>query len=81
MFRTGRNAASVFPVAVGDMRRTFFPSSIFGIVFSCGSVGDSKPLCSINLRMGLASTLKAFFGVSVKGNLPFWIKRIQQKRV
>ncbi|KPV62728.1 MAG: hypothetical protein AOA65_1666 [Candidatus Bathyarchaeota archaeon BA1] len=59
MLRTGRTAASVFPVAVGDMRRTFFPSRILGMVFSCGSVGASKPLCSISLRMGLTSISKA----------------------
>ncbi len=69
MFRTGRNAASVFPVAVGDIRRTFFRSRIFGMVFSWGSVGDSNPFCLISLRIGLASMLKASFGVSVKANL------------
>jgi hypothetical protein len=33
MLKTGKKAASVLPVAVGEMRRTFFPSRIFGIVF------------------------------------------------
>lgn len=34
MFKTGSIAASVFPVAVGEIKRTFFPSRILGIVFS-----------------------------------------------
>jgi hypothetical protein len=29
--RTGRTAASVFPEAVGEIRRTFSPSTIFGM--------------------------------------------------
>jgi hypothetical protein len=34
ILKTGNTAASVFPVAVGEMRRTFLPSKIFGMVFS-----------------------------------------------
>ena len=60
MLRTGKKAASVLPVAVGEMSRTFFPSRIFGIVFSCGSVGCENPLFSISLRTGLTRRLKAF---------------------
>ncbi len=71
IFKTGRKAASVFPVAVGEIRRTFFPSKIWGMAFSCGSVGESNSLFSINLRTGLANMLKTFSAVSVKANLPF----------
>ncbi len=60
MLRTGRNAASVLPVAVGEIRSTFLPSRIFGITFSCGSVGLVNPLCSISFRMGFTSNSKAF---------------------
>jgi hypothetical protein len=60
MLRTGKTAASVFPVAVGEIRRTLFPSRILEIVFSCGSVGFSNPFCSINLRIGLTSKSKVF---------------------
>lgn len=60
MLRTGRNAASVFPVAVGEIKRTFFPSRILGITFSCGSVGLVNPLCSISFRIGFTSISKAF---------------------
>jgi len=34
MLSTGRKAASVFPVAVGEIRSTFLPSRILGIVCS-----------------------------------------------
>ena len=34
MLKTGRKAASVLPVAVGEIKRTFLPSRIVGIVFS-----------------------------------------------
>jgi hypothetical protein len=64
MLKTGRKEASVFPVAVGDIRRTFFPWRISGIVFSCGSVGFGNPLCSMSFLTGLTSKSKAFFGGS-----------------
>ena len=34
MLRTGRIAASVLPVAVGEINRMFLPSRILGMVFS-----------------------------------------------
>lgn len=61
MSRTGRKAASVLPVAVGEMSKTFFPWRIFGMAFCCGSVGFENPLCLISRRIGLTSRLNAFF--------------------
>jgi len=58
MSKIGRTAASVFPVAVGEMRRTFFPSRILGMTFCCGSEGDVKPFSSISLRIGRENVLK-----------------------
>ena len=52
LWRTGSIAASVFPVAVADMSRTFFPSSILGISLLWGSVGFSKPFSSMSLLTG-----------------------------
>lgn len=65
MLRTGRKAASVLPVAVGEIRRTFFPSKILGIVFSCGSVGEVKPRCSSIRRIGFTKRSKAPFEDSI----------------
>lgn len=59
MFRMGKTAASVFPVAVGEIRRTFLPSKILGMVFSCGSDGEENPRCSINRLIGLTNKSKA----------------------
>jgi hypothetical protein len=47
-------------VAVGEIRRTFLPSRIFGIVFSWGSVGFGNPFCSTSLRTGFTSKSKTF---------------------
>ena len=66
MLKTGRNAASVFPVAVGEIRRTFLPSRTLGIVFSCGSVGFGNPFCSTSLRTGFTSMSKTFSETSLK---------------
>ena len=60
MLSTGRKAASVLPVAVGEIKRTFLPSRILGMVFSCGSVGLENPFCSTSLRTGFTSMSKAF---------------------
>jgi hypothetical protein len=66
MLRTGRKAASVLPVAVGEMSTTFFPSRIFGIAFSWGSVGVENPRCSMRRRIGLTSMSNAVvFSASV----------------
>lgn len=66
MLRTGRKAASVLPVAVGEMSTTFLPSSIFGMVFSWGSVGVEKPRCSMRRRIGFTSKSNAVvFSASV----------------
>jgi hypothetical protein len=59
MLKIGRKAASVFPVAVGEINRTFLPSRITGIVFACGSVGFKNPFCSTSLRTGFTSKSKA----------------------
>ncbi len=57
---TGSMAASVFPVAVAEMRRTFFPSRIRGMILLCGSVGSVKPRSSRRRRTGLQSSWKTF---------------------
>ena len=44
MLRIGRKAASVLPVAVGEIKRTFLPSRILGMVFAWGSVGFRESL-------------------------------------
>ena len=59
ILRTGKKAASVLPVAVGEIKSTFLPSKIFGMVFSCGSVGVENPRCSIKRRTGLTSRSNA----------------------
>ncbi len=66
----GKNEASVFPVAVGEINKTFLPSRILGIVFSCGSVGFENPFCSISLRTGFTSKSKAFLEGSKTGLNP-----------
>lgn len=68
--RIGRKAASVLPVAVGEISRTFLPSRILGITFSWGSVGLENPLCSISLRTGFTSISKAFSEVACNTNGP-----------
>ena len=68
MLRTGRNAASVLPVAVGEMSRTFLPSRIFGMTLAWGSVGLTNPLCSISFRIGLTSSSKTFSEVACNTN-------------
>ncbi len=70
ILRTGRKAASVLPVAVGEIKRTFFPSRIRGMVFSWGSVGFGKPFFSTSLRIGLTSWSKTFSEVSLKSVSP-----------
>ena len=41
--KTGNNADSVLPVAVGAINNTFFPAIIGGIALIWGSVGTAKP--------------------------------------
>jgi len=55
MLRTGKKAASVLPVAVGEINNRFLPSRILGMVFSWGSVGAENPRCSIKRRIGLTN--------------------------
>jgi hypothetical protein len=62
----GRNAASVLPVAVGEISRMFLPSRILGMVFSWGSVGLGNPFCSMSLRTGFTSKSKTFSEDSCK---------------
>ncbi len=54
----GRMTASVLPVPVGAMRRTFLPASISGNASVCGSVGSVKPSAASALRTGLARDSK-----------------------
>jgi hypothetical protein len=60
LWKTGSIAASVFPVAVGEMRRTFFPSMMWGISILWGSVGSVNPLSSRSLLTGRQRFEKAF---------------------
>ena len=60
MLKIGRKAASVLPVAVGEIKRMFLPSRIFGMVFFWGSVGFRNPFFSTSLRTGFISISKAF---------------------
>jgi hypothetical protein len=69
MSRRGRIAASVLPVAVGEISKTFLPSRIFGIVFFCGSVGVWNPLCSTSLRTGFTNLVKMFSESTLKNAL------------
>ena len=66
MLKIGKKAASVLPVAVGEIKRMFLPSRILGMVFSCGSVGFKNPFCSMSLRTGFTSISKAFSDVACK---------------
>jgi hypothetical protein len=66
MLNTGKNAASVFPVAVGEINRTFLPPRILGMVFSCGSVGFGKPFFSTSFLTGFTSKSKTFSEISLK---------------
>ncbi len=55
----GRMTASVLPVPVGAMSRTFLPASISGKANVCGSVGSVKPSSVNAVRIGLASKSNA----------------------
>jgi len=65
LWKTGSMAASVFPVAVGEMRRTFFPSRMWGMRRFWGSVGSLNPLSSRSLLTGRQRFEKAFFSVKL----------------
>ena len=54
----GRRTASVFPLPVGAISKTFFPESKVGIAVVCGSVGSVNPSSARVLRTGLASNSK-----------------------
>jgi hypothetical protein len=51
--RTGNNADSVFPVAVGAISNTFFPAIIGGIALIWGSVGAKKPFSWMAFWIGV----------------------------
>ena len=55
---TGRMADSVFPLAVGDIRRTFLPSRIGGMALSWASVGLRNPRSLTASARGLGSKSK-----------------------
>jgi hypothetical protein len=57
--RIGSRAASVLPLAVGEIKRTFFPSRMWGIACDCASVGMEKPRSTVASITGLASRSKA----------------------
>ena len=63
LWKTGSIAASVLPVAVGEMRRTFLPSRMWGISLAWGSVGLTNPLSSRSRRTGRQRFEKAFSSV------------------
>ena len=56
--KTGRIAVSVFPLAVGEISRTFLPSRIGGMAFSCASVGLMNPRSLTASARGLGSRSK-----------------------
>src|SRR5437879_13790435 len=55
LVRIGSRAASVLPLAVGEIRRTFLPSSMWGMACDCASVGIEKPRSIVASTTGLAS--------------------------
>lgn len=79
MFRIGRIADSVLPVAVGEISRTFFPSRILGIVFFWGSVGIWNPLCSMSLRTGFTNWVKMFSDSAFKNALGLQTKKDREE--
>ncbi len=58
LLKMGRMTASVLPVPVGAMSRTFLPASISGNASVCGKVGSVKPSIASALRTGLARDSK-----------------------
>ena len=58
LMKIGRRTASVFPLPVGAMRRTFFPSRIGGIALVWGSVGWENPSSARALTTGLGRSEK-----------------------
>jgi hypothetical protein len=54
----GKRTASVFPLPVGAIKRTFFPANIGGKAKTCGSVGSENPNSANASRTGLASESK-----------------------
>ena len=73
---TGSIAASVFPVAVADMRRTFFPWRMRGMILRCGSVGSVNPRSSNNLRTGRQRRLNTLSSTKADHLDEAWIKTI-----
>jgi len=66
--KTGSKAASVFPLPVGAIRRTFSPRRIRGIAFFCGSVGSENPRSASAERICLARSENVVFS---NRNLPY----------
>lgn len=60
----GSSTASVFPLPVGAIKRTFVPDKINGKAMVCGNVGSENPNSAKALRMGFARQSNAF-GVDV----------------
>ena len=63
--KIGSNTASVFPLPVGAIRRTFLPASIGRKAIVCGFVGIKNPSSCNILRIGLASSLKTELWFSI----------------
>jgi hypothetical protein len=54
----GRRTASVFPLPVGAIRRTFSPCRMDGMALLCGAVGSKNSRLTKASPTGLASRLK-----------------------
>jgi hypothetical protein len=56
----GSSTASVFPLPVGAIKRTFSPDKINGKAMVCGNVGSENPSATKALRTGLAKESNTF---------------------
>jgi hypothetical protein len=65
LLKTGKKAASVLPVPVGAINKTFLPSRMSGITSSCGRVSCVNPFSRMSLLIGLTSKEKALDNVSL----------------
>ena len=65
--RTGNNADSVFPVAVGAISNTFLPAIIGGMALIWGSVGAEKPFSKMAFRTGVENEEKTVVGGGICG--------------
>lgn len=65
--KTGNNADSVLPVAVGAISNTFLPAIIGGIALIWGSVGAEKPFSKMAFWTGVENEENTFVGGGICG--------------